>query len=148
MMSSEKNKLLVKRLFEGINQKGLEIYDQMTTPGFVWHGVIDQSRKEYRKDLGSVLSAFPDAKWEIHDLLCEDDKVIVRWTFFGTHTHPWGTLPATRKKIKYGGISIYRIEDEKIAEVWNNESLLSLYRQLGFNMKSPKRRIFSGRRKL
>ena len=141
-MSSEENKSLVKTLFEGINQKGLEAYDQMVTPDFVWHGVIDQSRKEYRKDLGSVLAAFPNAKWEIRDLLCEGDKVVVRWTFSGTHTNPWGTLPATRKKIKYGGISIYRTEDEKIVEVWNNESLLSLYRQLGFNIRPPRKRKF------
>lgn len=141
-MTSKESKLLVKKLFEGINRIGLEAYAQMVTSNFVWHGVIDQSKKQYRKDLGSVLAAFPDANWEIHDLLCEDDKVVVRWTFSGTHTKPWGTLPATGKKITYGGISIYRIDDGKLAEVWNNESLLSLYRQLGFKIRPPGRRKF------
>lgn len=133
-MSSIENKLAIKMFFEGLNQRELDLLDKILTENFVWHGNNDQSREDYRKDLNGVIAAFPNAEWIIEDLLGEEDKVTIRWTFHGTHKNAWETIPATGKRVRYGGISICRLADGKIAEVWNNENLLSLYRQLGFRI--------------
>src|ERR687891_6728 len=35
--------------------------------------------------VGSFVTAFPDFRLEIEDVLAEADRVAVRWTFHGTH---------------------------------------------------------------
>jgi len=65
--------------------------------------------------------------------------VVVRWTFRGTQKGAWENLPATGKRVTYGGISICRVEGGKLAEVWNNENLLGFFRQLGFELTRPKK---------
>jgi steroid delta-isomerase-like uncharacterized protein len=139
-MSTKANKQLIQKFFEALNQRELGILEALLTPNFVWHGNVDQSREDYRKDLQGVIAAFPDAKWIVEDLLADEDKVVIRWTFHGTHAHNWESTAATGKQITYGGISICRLLDGKVAEVWNNENLLSLYRQLGFQVNPTQKR--------
>ena len=135
----QENKLVVKKVFEGINNQDLEVLDQLLNIDFVWHGNNDQSKANYQKDVEAVIAAFPDAKWAIEEILGEEDKVIVRWTFSGTQRNDWEGVPASEKRVTYGGITIFRLVDGKIAEVWNNENLLSLYRQMGFQITPPKK---------
>src|SRR6187397_3044649 len=40
-------------------------------------------------------AAFSDQKWDIHDVLAEGDKVVIRCTHAGVHTGNYFGLPAT-----------------------------------------------------
>jgi predicted ester cyclase len=44
-------------------------------------------------------------------------------------------LPATGKKVEMSGFSIIRVENGKVAETWGARDLLSLYQQLGFELR-------------
>jgi steroid delta-isomerase-like uncharacterized protein len=104
---------LIKKFFEALNQQELGIFEEILTLDFVWQGNNVQSREDYRKDLEGVIKAFPDAKWNIEDLLAEEDKVIIRWTFHGTHKYAWENVPATGKRITYSGITICRLVEAR-----------------------------------
>jgi predicted ester cyclase len=136
-MSSEENTAIIKRFFDGINQGKINVLDEVIGAGFVWHGTNNLSMEDYRKDLSGLFAAFPDAHWTIEDLIAQGDKVVIRWTFRGTQERGWEDLPATGKHVSYGGISICRVDGGKLVEVWNNENLLGLFRQLGFKMVPP-----------
>ena len=139
-MSDPEHRLVVKKLFEGLNGRNVDILDRLLTPNFVWHGNNDQGRDEYKQDVNAVIAAFPDAKWDIDEILSKEDKVVVRWSFSGTQRNAWGGVPASGKHVTYGGITIFRLKEAKIAEVWNNENLLSLYRQIGIQISLPKKK--------
>ena len=60
--------------------------------------------------------------------LAEGDKVVVRWTFTGTHHGPLADIPATGKRVSVvNGIGIHRLEGGKVVEghfTWNKYALL------------------------
>ena len=59
------------------------------------------------------MSAFPDLKVHMDDLLEKQDKVIYRWTLAGTNSGPGGT----GKRVRISGFEEWRIgEDGLIAE--------------------------------
>jgi hypothetical protein len=61
----------------------------------------------------------------------EGDRVVVEWTARATHSGDFRGIPATHKQVSYAGISIYRIEDVKIADEVYLGDRLGLWQQLG-----------------
>ena len=75
--------------------------------------------------------AFPDARSTVEAQVEEGDMVVTRWTARGTHTGPLGEIPATGNTYELGGVTIERIEDGRIAEVWVSKDDLGMMRQIG-----------------
>ena len=83
---------------------------------------------------GGFFSAFPDLHMTIHDFIAEGDKVVVRWSFTGTHNgevpgNP--PLPATGKQIGPYAIAIHRVAGDKLAETWVTFDALRMMQELG-----------------
>jgi len=57
--------------------------------------------------------------------------VAVRWTAEGTYQGELLGIPPTGKRIRFGGISIYRLDEGKVAEVWEQIDMLGFMQQLG-----------------
>jgi len=74
--------------------------------------------------------AFSDQRWEIHDVLAEDDKVVIRCTHSGVHTGDYFGLPATGRRFAYKQMHILRFDDGKSVEHWAVRDDVSLMRQL------------------
>jgi steroid delta-isomerase-like uncharacterized protein len=75
--------------------------------------------------------AFPDAHSTVEDQLAEGDKVVTRWRARGTHRGELGPVPATGHAFEMDGVTIERIADGRIAEVWVARDELGLLHQLG-----------------
>jgi len=76
-------------------------------------------------------AAFSGLHADIHQQVAEDDMVVTRKTFRGTHTGDFMGIPPTGKEVELGVIDIVRIRDGQIAEHWNQLDQLGLLRQLG-----------------
>lgn len=63
-------------------------------------------------------AAFHDFRFEVHSTTADDHVAAVRATLHGTHTGPWGELPATGRTIALEHAFFLRMEDGVIAEVW------------------------------
>jgi len=89
--------------------------------------------------LTRVRSAFADAEIQIEDEIAEGNKVVLRWNCSATHQaeFPPG-VRATGKRLKWTGISIYRIAEGKIVEDRGEEDYLAVIRQLGLIPQSRK----------
>ena len=74
--------------------------------------------------------AFSEQRWEIHDVIAEDDKVVIRCTHSGVHTGDFFGLPATGRHFAYRQMHIIRIDDGKGVEHWAVRDDASLMRQL------------------
>lgn len=76
-------------------------------------------------------SAFPDSRLIADEVIAEGDKVVIRWSFSGTHQGTLLNLPASGKTVKWTGITIYRIIDRKVVEERGEEDFLGFLRQIG-----------------
>jgi predicted ester cyclase len=96
--------------------------------------------------------AFPDLAFRIvGDLVAEGDDVLARWTGGGTHTGPafcgfrLGSLPAhSGRKMQISGITLFRLEDLRIAEERGQPDALTAMQQLGL-LRVPDERAVPAR---
>jgi predicted ester cyclase len=137
-MSAEENKAVVRRYVETWS-KGKEAamasIEDLYAPDYVMHGsgVFPDLDRAGMKQMGDkvVYTAFPDAHWVADDLIAEGDKVVLRYTFHGTHQGDLMGIPPTGKQVRFTGIEIVRIKDGKFVESWFNNDMLGLMQQLG-----------------
>jgi predicted ester cyclase len=110
--------------------------DEIFAPNFVWHGSGpgQETGVENLKHFFVMLhSGFPGFQSTIEDLLTdsEGDKVVLRFTFHGTHQGEFMGIAPTGKQVTMSGIDILRIADSKIEEMWNQEDVLGMMQQIG-----------------
>ncbi len=140
-MSTEENKALIRRGIEVGNRGNMTefsaIVDESFAPDFVFHdpnipfpaGGI-RSREDYKQFFTGFNAALP-GQFTIEDLIAEGEKVVVRYTYRGTHQGPWRGVPPTGKAVTFTGTATYRVVDGKAVEGWQNADNLSVLRQLG-----------------
>jgi steroid delta-isomerase-like uncharacterized protein len=133
-MSAEANKALVQRhLGELMSEKRLELIEELFSPDLVFNG--RPFGHEGMRGLASRLhTAYPDIRYTIDDLLiAEGDQVVCRWTWRGIHlgTDSVNGIPPTGKEVTAVGMSIFRVVDGRIAQVWACLDQLAIVRQLG-----------------
>jgi steroid delta-isomerase-like uncharacterized protein len=88
----------------------------------------------YRRNVERFLTAFPDLQFVVDDTVSERDKLVVAWTFTGTHRGTFLGISATDKQVSVTGITINQIADGKILEstvVWDAVGLLQ---QIGVSL--------------
>jgi steroid delta-isomerase-like uncharacterized protein len=79
-------------------------------------------------------NAFPDLTITDYFTVAHGEIVAARWSARGTSHGEFLNLPPTGKSIEYTGVSLYRIEDGKIAEIWETRNTLGIMRQLNPEM--------------
>lgn len=134
-MGLEENKAIAQRFAQVWNRGGTEVIDELAAPDLVvsypllpeeLHGP-----EAFKQFIVSLYTAFPDIGLRIDDLIAEGDKVVGRWTIWGTHHGDLPGLPATGKRAEWSGITIYRIVDGKVVEERGEEDALGALQQLG-----------------
>jgi len=134
-MSVENNKAIARRFIQVWGDGNLDIVDELAAPALVvrYPTIPDviQGSREFRHVLAGFRSAFPDSSLRVEDEIAEGEKVVVRWSFSGTHKGSLLGVPATGKKVTWTGITIYRIVDGKVVEEQGEEDFLGLFRQVG-----------------
>jgi predicted ester cyclase len=134
-MFANENKALVRRYVEEfVDRSNFDLSDEIFAPNFVRHdaGPDQVPRVEDLKHFFAMLhSGFPGFQSTIEDLLSEGDKVVLRFTFHGTHQGEFMGIAPTGKEVTMSGIDILRIAEGKIVEMWNQEDVLGMMQQLG-----------------
>ena len=134
-MSAEENKALVRRYVEEfVDRSNFDLSEEIFALNFVRYdaGPDQVSRVEDLKHFFAMLhSGFPGFQSTIEDLLSEGDKVALRFTFRGIHQGEFMGIAPTGKEVTMSGIDILRVADGKLVEMWNQEDVLGMMRQLG-----------------
>jgi steroid delta-isomerase-like uncharacterized protein len=134
----EQNIALVKRHYEALNSGDAEAIKEIFSPDYIYHLMLgqDASLEQIIEWIKPQMAAFPDRTYSVEDMLAKGDKVVSRYIYNGTHEGDLeGLPPATGKKIEITGIEIWRVENGKIVESWDVHDNLSLYQQLGMELK-------------
>lgn len=132
---SNANKELSRQFTELFSSGDEALADEILSSDVVFHGTAGDGEirgvDAMKAFLAGYRQAFPDAHSAVEDQFGEGDTVVTRWRARGTHLGPLGPIPATRRTFEMDGVTIERIEDGRIAEVWVARDELGLLRQLG-----------------
>jgi steroid delta-isomerase-like uncharacterized protein len=134
-MSSEQNKAIVRRAFEEPWQGSLKVVDELIASDYIGHDPASpeplrgpQGVKEF---ISTYRAAFPDARITVEKQLAEGDLVATRWIGRGTHEGELMGIQPTGKQVTVSGLTISRLEGDKIVEEFQNWDTFGMMQQLG-----------------
>jgi steroid delta-isomerase-like uncharacterized protein len=126
---------IVRRYLEdGLGGGDAAVVRQLRSPAIAWHGgPLGEAHgaEELARRLEPVHAAFPDLSVTIEELISGADTVAARMTLAATHSGHFFGVPATGRRVTWSAMSIYRVEDGRIAEQWLEEDWASVLAQLG-----------------
>ena len=98
-----------------------------------------QGKEAMRQVVEAWLKAFPDLV-VIHDaVICENDRVVIQWKAKGTHQGDFKGHSPSKNRVAYTGVTVYRIQNEKIVEYWAYLDMQHLLSQIKDNGDTKKR---------
>jgi predicted ester cyclase len=133
-MTAEKNKELARTLFQMFEAGELSRLSEYIHEDFVGHspGFPDAYGVEGQQEYVSVFrSAFPDLRFEILDLIAEEDCVVVHFKWSGTHQGELLGIPPTGRRVLVEDMVLLRFRDGKVIESYDIQDSLDMLRQLG-----------------
>ena len=124
---------LIRHLFmDGFTGGNMEIIDEVFHPEFeLNHPSLPPGIEGVKTIVKMNNDAFAGWRFTIHDLICDDDKVVARYTGSGIHVNSFMGEQPTGKEVKLNGISIYLIKDNRIIKDWYVPDELNFLIQLG-----------------
>jgi steroid delta-isomerase-like uncharacterized protein len=133
---SADNKALVQRLYEEVwNNRRLEVANELISPSHALHDnhLLDSGvgPETYKRMVTRYIAAFPDLRFAVEDMICENDKLVVSWIVSGTHQGEFRGIPPTNRKISVDGITINHIANGKIMDSYVSWDALGMMQQLG-----------------
>ena len=75
-------------------------------------------------------AAFPDWSEDIKRIVAEGDLVVIHYVSSGTNRGQWLGEPPTGREVRINEISIFRIEEGRIAEQWLLPDIGTMEQQL------------------
>lgn len=133
-MATEENKTRLRRgIEEGINQRKLDVFDELLAPNYVNYNLPAPAPgpEGYKQVIAMFCMAFPDMHITIEDAFGEGDTVGTRGYMTGTHQGEFMGISATNKPIKVAYLDLWRAENGKFVENWVQMDMLGLMQQMG-----------------
>jgi steroid delta-isomerase-like uncharacterized protein len=137
MSTIQSNKEVARRLYEQcLNQQNLQLLPDLVSDDFTGA----QGKKgaaAFGETLVPLINAFPDIQYTIEDLVGEDDKVVVRWKWQGTHTGTFAGFAPTGRIVTNEGVGVFNFKDGKIVSAAVQTDRLGFLQALGVLPANP-----------
>ncbi len=131
------SRAVVDRWFEEVLQgHRVDALAGIVSPDVVVHPTAMPDEVGYRtiaglaEWLGEQWRAFPDLTIVDRFTVASGDIVAARWQARGTSRGPFMGMAPTGHSLDYSGVTMYRIEDGRIAEIWETRNTLAILHQL------------------
>lgn len=134
---TETAKSLVLRFLNGTHSRDLKdlcVIDSTVADRVVCHGFPGGNpfdHESYKAFFRVFRRSFDDMDWTVHNLVAEGDHVSARWEIAATHCGEFAGVPATGRRVRFDGMVLYRLADNRIAETWLYINEVSLLTQIG-----------------
>jgi steroid delta-isomerase-like uncharacterized protein len=129
------NKTFVRSTVEAIWRTGdATLIDEHMAADYVLHKPptgFAPNREGLKGILQAMHRAFPDLRMTVEDVIAEEDKVVQRRRYEGTHQGELFGIPATGKSVNVSQIIVSRVANGKFAEEWAETDFLGMLQQLG-----------------
>jgi steroid delta-isomerase-like uncharacterized protein len=133
----ESNKTMVARFVEEVwNQGNLEPIEALFHPEIlgnnppVSHMYAPHNRETFTQSIVDYLTAYPDIKVTLHDIVAEDDLVMAYWTVNATHGGELMGIPPTGNSVTFSGHTMYRFVDGQVVQTWWAWDTMGMMKQI------------------
>ena len=128
---ADENRTLGLRINAEIwNKQRFELIPDFFTKDFVADyspRVVRKGRDQIEQMVKSAHSTFSGFTETIHEIITNDESIVIHFTISGVQVGDWGPVPATNKKVKYNEIVIMKVRDGKVFhQVGIADNLLAL----------------------
>ena len=134
-MSSEQNKLIVRRLLEEPWKGDLGVVDELIDRNYVGYDPsIPEPRRGpdgFKENISTYRAAYSDARITVDEQIAEGDKVASRWTGRGTHDGDLMGVAPSGKQVTVSGLTFSRLANGKVVEGYTNWDTFGMMQQLG-----------------
>lgn len=129
---TQENQQLVQEYLQAFNDRDHDRLSDLLAADVVEHGVHETLRgpEAVIDFLESYFETFPDYTGSTEAMVAEGDAVVVRYSARGTHSDEYQDVSPSGQTAEWSGMSMYRVEDGRIAEIWLEEDRLGLLEQL------------------
>ncbi len=138
---SEANKQVIRAFIQDVINRGeLECANDLVKEDFIELDPLpgqQQGREGLKAVIAMLRAAFPDMHWVVNEMIAEEDKVVTRFIWTGTHQGPFLGIPPTGKPVEVKGVVIDRLEQGKMADSRLLMDTMSLMQQLGVVPSPP-----------
>jgi steroid delta-isomerase-like uncharacterized protein len=131
----------MRSAYERIGAGDLAGFGELVADDFVEHDEVPgvpptkQGTLDYFRML---LTAFPDMRMDVEDLIANEDKTVARVKATATHQGEFMGVPPTGNRVEVQLIDIMRFNDAGlVCEHWGVVDMLSLMQQLGVVPAGP-----------
>jgi steroid delta-isomerase-like uncharacterized protein len=125
----------MKRIYELLSAGDLEGFSQHVADDFIEHDEIPgvpPTKDGLMLYFEMMLTAFPDMRMDVKDVIVSGDKAVARVQVSGTHSDEFMGIPATDKSFEVNLIDIMRFGEDGLAhEHWGVVDQLLMMQQLG-----------------
>ena len=133
--SSADVKLIARWVIEEPWKDNWHVLERHLSPTFVGHDLAEAESHPgpsgHRTNLERYVRAFPDGRVAVEQQVAEGDTVTSRWTLRGTQTGELAGIAPTGKQVTVAGMTISRIEGDRVVEEWTSWDRLGMLVQLG-----------------
>ena len=122
---------LARPLSAAVNAHDTSAFPEIFTDAYIQHsGRSPRGLQAQIANFQRIFENWPDFQSRIEDRIFGGDKIVVRTTFTGTHAKPVLGFAPTGKRVSWGAIDIWRVENGKLAEHWDMVDVAGLQKQL------------------
>ena len=139
-MSLEQNKQVVLDSFRVLEAGDSVAADRIIAPDFINREADDDPDRPDRGLRGPagliatsrwLSETFSDFRFDLHEVVAEDERVVIELTMTGTHTGPFHCIPPTHQRFQQRQFHLFRMRAGQIVEHLALRDDLGLLRQLG-----------------
>lgn len=133
----ENREAAIRRMYDETNKGNIDVLREILAPNFVSYGGAGfQDLRGPEAFIGlynTFVSAFPDLRFDVQQVVVGGDMAAVRGIQTGTHLGNFlGMVPPTGKKVEWTGTAVFHFDEQgRIVERWQDLDNLSLFQQLG-----------------
>ncbi|THF58558.1 ester cyclase [Ollibium composti] len=109
-------------------------FDEIVAPDYINHNAFTEPGREGVKTVfGAIIAGVPDLKVYAEDVFISADgsRLVGRYRYQGTHTGDFLGYPATGNAFTMRSIDIWRVEDGRLIEHWDELNTLDIFTQIG-----------------
>jgi predicted ester cyclase len=109
-------------------------FGEVVAPNYVNHNQFAEPGLEgVKKTFGALLAGVPDMKVIVEDVFVSADgsRIVGRYRYEGTHTGNFLGYPATGNAFAMRSIDIWRVEEGRFVEHWDELNTLDIFIQVG-----------------
>jgi steroid delta-isomerase-like uncharacterized protein len=81
--------------------------------------------------MGHWFETLSDTRVTVEDAFAVGDRVVGRYTYRARHTGPFVGVPASGAEITMRSIDIWRVENDRFVEHWDELNTLEVFQQMG-----------------